>query len=103
MKRLRRWWWLSLMPLCVFAFSSPQDVTLPAVSERTAPGPALFSHWRHQASQQCFNCHPSIFEQQRKGFTHEQMKAGQFCGACHDGSTTKAMSTMKCEACHVAR
>lgn len=101
----RSWWWavLAVFPAAVLAFSSPQDIRIPSLQTRTAPPPAVFSHWGHQAGHQCFNCHPAIFEQKRSGFTHEQMKAGQFCGACHDGQTTRAISAMKCEACHVAK
>jgi len=102
-KRLRApWVWLLLLPAGVLAFSSPQDVKISPLEARSQPKPAVFSHWLHQ-SQQCFNCHPAIFAQAVEGFTHAQMTAGQFCGACHNGAVTKAISSMRCEACHAAR
>lgn len=98
---LRRWWWLAVLPVGLLGFGAPQDVLIPSAKPREAPRSALFSHWRHQ-SQQCFNCHPTVFPQALKTMTHEQMKAGQFCGSCHDGHATQAIGTMRCEACHAS-
>jgi len=86
----------------LFAVSTPQEVRIPSVTPRSAPPPARFSHWRHN-SQHCYTCHPSIFPQALEGFTHAQMQAGQYCGACHDGQTAKAISGQKCEVCHESR
>jgi c(7)-type cytochrome triheme protein len=47
-------------------------------------GAGVFSHWRHEQFQ-CVACHPTIFPRARKGFTHDDMDEGRFCGACHDG------------------
>lgn len=88
-----------LFALPLAAVTSPQDVRLPPLEPRKRPAPALFSHWRH-AEQQCFNCHPAVFAQQRFGFTHAQMKEGRYCAACHDGKRGKAISAMTCESCH---
>jgi c(7)-type cytochrome triheme protein len=102
-RRLQRWSFLvAALPAAVLALSMPQDIRLPQLKTRAAPPPALFSHWAHQ-SNQCFGCHPSIFPQASLGVTHAQMQAGQFCGACHDGHITRAMSTMRCEECHAPR
>jgi c(7)-type cytochrome triheme protein len=101
--RVTRWSFLvAALPAAVLALSAPQDVRLPQLVAREQPPAALFSHWAHQTNQ-CFGCHPSIFPQAALGFTHAQMQAGQFCGSCHDGRVTKAMSTMRCEECHVPR
>ncbi len=103
-RRAHRWLWvLAALPLSVLAVvGAPEDVWLPPLQPRSSPAPARFSHWAHQ-SNQCFGCHPAIFPQASVGVTHAQMQAGRFCGACHDGRTAHAITTMKCEACHVPR
>ncbi len=105
---LPRWRWL--VGLCalllfatpIFAVNAPQDVRIPPLKERTAPAPALFSHWGHN-SQHCYNCHPSAFPQTLLGFTHQDMREGRYCGSCHDGQAAKALRSMSCEACHAPR
>lgn len=62
---------------------------------------ALFSHRVHQETFGCYACHPSLFPQRLVGFTHEQMREGQFCGHCHDGRIAFAISTAPCTRCHV--
>jgi c(7)-type cytochrome triheme protein len=107
--RLSRWLLLATLPATalfatsIFAVSgAPQEVRIPQVKERSLPAPVLFSHWRHN-TQHCYSCHPTLFPQSRLGFTHQEMQAGLYCGACHDGQTAKAVSTMSCEVCHAAR
>jgi c(7)-type cytochrome triheme protein len=93
----------ALFGTSIFAVSgAPQEVRIPQVKERPLPAPALFSHWRHN-TQHCYGCHPTLFPQARLGFTHEQMQAGLYCGACHDSLAAKAVSAMSCEVCHAAR
>lgn len=109
MKTLRLSSWLAALALLValtatahplFAANAPQKVRIPALRPRPKPPEATFSHWGHNKFQ-CFNCHPSVFRMSRYGFTHQEMKAGQHCGACHDGKASRAIESMKCEACHV--
>jgi c(7)-type cytochrome triheme protein len=83
----------------ILAVNAPQDVRIPSVKERTAPAVAVFSHWEHHALH-CYSCHPTAFPQARVAFTHQQMREGAYCGTCHDGRGAKAVSAMKCEACH---
>ena len=59
------------------------------VADPAAPG--LFSHWQHD-EYQCFVCHPAIFPKARKGFTHDEMDEGRFCGACHNGQSAPPAS-----------
>jgi len=105
---LRRWRWrvglsaLLLFATPIFAVNAPQDVRIPPLQERTAPAPALFSHWAHN-SQHCYSCHPSAFPQTRLGFTHQDMREGRYCGSCHDGQAAKALRSMSCEGCHALR
>ena len=51
--------------------------------------PVVFSHEDHVAKldMKCARCHYSIFQMMRgdSGVTMDQIKAGKFCGKCHDG------------------
>jgi c(7)-type cytochrome triheme protein len=64
------------------------------------PPPALFSHRSH-GSFGCYACHPGLFPQAPLGFTHADMRQGQFCGRCHDGQTAFAIPGAACGRCHV--
>jgi c(7)-type cytochrome triheme protein len=72
----------------------PDEVSVPVVKEHGKADPPTaghFSHWRHD-QYQCFDCHPALFPRARKGFTHEEMDSGKFCGACHDGKVAPPSS-----------
>ncbi|MEP6653776.1 MAG: cytochrome c3 family protein [Myxococcales bacterium] len=77
------------------------------VPPRDSAGPpralpsALFSHRAHQ-SFGCYACHPSVFPQAPLGFTHQEMRRGQFCGRCHDGQVTFAIEGALCTGCHAS-
>ena len=85
------------------AFEYPQQVRIPPLKDRPAgPPPAQFSHWAHDRYR-CYACHPSLFPQQPKGFTHEDMRAGDYCGACHSVSgPATAVEQFACRHCHAA-
>jgi c(7)-type cytochrome triheme protein len=96
---------LTLVALPVLGTALPANVRIPPVKPHPGnvpPNTALFSHRVHQG-QLCYVCHPSIFPQARRGFTHEEMHAGKYCGACHDGKRSAAISTFTCEGCHAPR
>jgi c(7)-type cytochrome triheme protein len=79
----------------------PATLRLPRRDPRRAPGvpAALFSHRGH-AALGCQACHPAVFPQAPATFTHEEMKAGRFCGACHDGGVAFAIAGAACGGCH---
>jgi c(7)-type cytochrome triheme protein len=60
---------------------------------------ALFSHRMH-AGFGCYACHPSPFPQAPVGFTHDDMRAGRFCGHCHDGRGAFEVQAIACGGCH---
>lgn len=78
---------------------------------KESPGPVTFSHERHKAKvEKCTACHVKIFKM-KKGqsgpLTMEKMKAGQQCGACHDGKTRAGTTVVfavaeeaNCAKCH---
>lgn len=84
------------------AAAVPATMRLPRRDPRRAPGvpAALFSHRGHAAFG-CQACHPAIFPQAPVAFTHEEMKAGRHCGACHDGNVAFAIAGAACGGCHV--
>jgi len=67
----------------------PPDFSFPAGKD--SPGPVTFSHEQHkQFAEKCTACHTKIFKM-KKGqtgpLTMAKMKAGEQCGACHNGKT----------------
>jgi len=59
---------------------------------KDSPGPVTFDHAKHRAAglDKCTACHVKVFKM-KKGqtgpLTMEKMKAGDQCGACHNGKT----------------
>lgn len=95
--RLRSSWVLAL----VVAFAIGAMAVVPAVSQpkipadfafeqgKDSPGSVSFSHEKHKTKvEKCTGCHTKVFKM-KKGATGtlsmEKMKAGEQCGACHDG------------------
>ncbi|MDA8100278.1 MAG: hypothetical protein M0042_11715 [Nitrospiraceae bacterium] len=61
---------------------------------------ARFSHSKHVEWLDCADCHPDIFNIQKKGTKHmrmNEMVQGKFCGACH---MTVAFPLQDCKRCH---
>jgi c(7)-type cytochrome triheme protein len=79
----------------------PATLRLPRRDAGRAPAVpnALFSHRGH-AAMGCQACHPTIFPVGRVAFTHDDMKAGKYCGACHDGGVAFAVAGASCRGCH---
>ena len=88
---------------------SPADMTLD--KGKDSPGAVTFSHEKHMAAgNKCTSCHVKIFKM-KKGtsgpLSMEKMKAGEQCGACHNGKTAVEGKTVfaaaeqaNCEKCH---
>ena len=87
----------------------PADMTFEAGKD--SPGKVTFSHEKHiKEGNKCTSCHTKIFKM-KKGqsgpITMEKIKAGEQCGACHNGKTAVegktvflATDTANCEKCH---
>lgn len=83
--------------------ANPATVQIERVEEADE-GPVIFAHWKHQESYQCYACHNNLFSMDKKvGFTHEDMDAGKYCGACHNGKVAPHPDdeAFGCENCHV--
>ena len=62
--------------------------------------PAHFSHDKHQEWLDCGDCHPGLFNVEKKTTEHFEMRyilEGKFCGACH---LKVAFPLDDCKACH---
>jgi c(7)-type cytochrome triheme protein len=79
---------------------------------KDSPGAATFDHSKHVAAgvDKCTACHVKVFKM-KKGqtgtLTMAKMKAGEQCGACHNGKTQVANKVVfaaddkaNCEKCH---
>jgi c(7)-type cytochrome triheme protein len=70
---------------------------------------AFFSHKIHTMDMEleCDECHDELFEMEagaaeaNDDFTMASMAEGNYCGACHDGSTAFS-SASQCASCHMA-
>lgn len=63
-------------------------VTLEARSSAAGVPPVIFQHWRHRGAYTCRVCHIDIGFAMASGetrITAASNRAGQYCGACHDG------------------
>jgi c(7)-type cytochrome triheme protein len=83
------------------ALRLPPDATYGSADG--SPGPVTFRHATHLplSDNRCVACHPQTFSilKPTRTITHEEMNAGQKCGACHDG--TKAAGVQDaCDHCH---
>jgi c(7)-type cytochrome triheme protein len=88
---------------------TPPDFTFD--KGKDSPGPVTFSHDRHKAKvEKCAACHTKVFKM-KKGTSGpllmEKMKAGEQCGACHNGKTQIGGGAVfavdegsNCEKCH---
>ncbi len=88
----------------VAAFGAPAWVRIPIVKPHGPNDPqaaSMFSHPAH-GQYQCSACHPSVFPQARRGFTHDDIDEGKFCGACHDNKIAFSIDNpdVRCGACH---
>lgn len=108
---------VALVAACVvvLATSSTAQVKVPADFQfeqgKDSSGPVTFSHEKHREKiDKCQACHVKVFKM-KKGttgpLTMAKMKAGEQCGACHNGKTeiagAKPVSvedTTKCGTCH---
>jgi c(7)-type cytochrome triheme protein len=76
------------------------DRTLDLNAEWSGIPPAIFPHRAHVAWLDCANCHPDIFNIEKKTTKHFSMMLnleGRFCGACH---RTVAFPLQDCKRCH---
>ena len=87
----------------------PADMTFEGGKD--SPGKVTFSHEKHVAAgNKCTSCHVKVFKMKKGAtgpLTMEKIKAGEQCGACHNGKTAVEGKTVflagdpaNCEKCH---
>lgn len=77
------------------------DVVLNERAEKEGMRPVIFPHWFHRIRFKCKVCHSELGFEMRVGSNHVSMDnitAGQFCGACHNGQIAWAVDS--CDLCH---
>jgi len=105
---------VTLAVLCLVAVTVTAQNRLPKLPQPyvlaqtgDSPGKVTFTHASHvsETTPGCTSCHPRLFKILRAGaaadgkpITHDAMKKGQACGACHDGK--KSFGTDDCSMCH---
>lgn len=77
------------------------DKELTLEAEMSIIPPAVFPHKAHTAWLDCDNCHPDLFNIQKKGthFSMEEILKGNYCGVCH---LSVAFPMDECRKCHPA-
>ena len=97
---------LSLAGLAVVPIAqalAPGDIVFERQAQQETP-PAVFSHWFHRIRFRCYVCHPAIFPMKAGGgpaIKMDDIRAGKYCGACHNGKTAWEASFDTCMRCHV--
>jgi c(7)-type cytochrome triheme protein len=100
---------LMAAPAAFAQAKAPADMTLE--KGKDSPGTVTFSHEKHGAAgNKCTACHVKVFKMKKGGtgpLTMEKMKAGEQCGACHNGKTAVEGKTVfatteqaNCDKCH---
>jgi c(7)-type cytochrome triheme protein len=83
------------------------NVVLRKRSKKAGMAPVVFPHWVHRARYTCRVCHYELQFSQRRddtGITRAAILAGQYCGACHNGTTAfsaRDEQPRQCDRCHM--
>jgi c(7)-type cytochrome triheme protein len=82
--------------------ASTLDSEITFVPEGNPGKSAVFRHATHTQWLACKNCHPALFKKRSENlqFTHDDMDAGKYCGACHK---KVVVLTGGCKGCHAAK
>jgi c(7)-type cytochrome triheme protein len=116
MSSRRARWLLVLLTVVLVAGTAVAQSRLPRLPKAfdfsqtgDSPGKVTFNHATHvdEARPACTTCHPRLFQILKPGLpaeggaiTHDGMKKGRACGACHDGKN--AFAPEDCAMCHKA-
>lgn len=71
----------------------------------TAAGqkPVVFAHWLHRMKYTCRVCHFELYfamQTNATEITEEKNRAGEYCGACHNGKEAFGHTEENCARCH---
>jgi len=77
------------------------DIVINNYSDKAGVRPVVFPHWFHRVRFSCKVCHADLgFALKAGGDQIDMVKIidGQYCGACHNGTT--AWAAERCALCH---
>jgi c(7)-type cytochrome triheme protein len=82
--------------------ASTTDSEITFVPEGNPGKSAVFRHATHTQWLGCKNCHPALFKKRSENlqFTHDDMDAGKYCGACHKKVVVVPGG---CKGCHAGK
>ena len=78
------------------------NIFINRTSEQEKVLPAAFSHWTHRLRYTCEVCHTELEFSMKVNSTeisHEELKNGRYCGACHNGKSAFSHQ-QDCIKCH---
>jgi c(7)-type cytochrome triheme protein len=90
--------------LSLVARAEPGDTLFERKSAGTDDIPAaIFPHWVHRMKFKCKACHDELFKMKlgANPVTMEDMAAGKWCGACHNGNEAFESNFSTCARCHL--
>jgi c(7)-type cytochrome triheme protein len=78
------------------------NITMNRASTLNGVPGVVFPHWKHRSRFRCYACHPDLFQMQAgaNDITMDKLRAGEFCGVCHDGKVAFAIGFNTCRECH---
>jgi c(7)-type cytochrome triheme protein len=82
--------------------ASTMDSEVTFVPDGNPGKTAVFRHATHTQWLSCKNCHPALFKKRSENlqFTHDDMDAGKYCGACHKKAVFVPSG---CKGCHAGK
>jgi c(7)-type cytochrome triheme protein len=78
-------------------------VLISRTSAASGQQPVVFSHWLHRTKYTCRVCHFELYfamQTNATEITEEKNRAGEYCGACHDGKEAFGHTEPNCGRCH---
>jgi c(7)-type cytochrome triheme protein len=79
------------------------NLLIDRLSKQSGEEAVGFSHWSHRTRHTCRVCHFELGFEMAVNTTEiicQGDRAGEFCGACHDGETAFANEPSTCKRCH---
>jgi c(7)-type cytochrome triheme protein len=82
------------------------NILLNRISQKNNVKAVSFSHWIHRRKHTCRVCHSELgfnMETNTTEITEDANRAGQYCGACHDGTIAFGHDKANCAKCHTGQ
>jgi c(7)-type cytochrome triheme protein len=78
------------------------NLTLNKYKAESGMGAAFFPHWAHRLRFTCNVCHDAIFQMEagHSDMLMDELRAGRFCGRCHNGRIAWDTGVQNCSRCH---